>query len=353
MNRKINLGLLIVSFAFLMSSVYTASGAVIQEVIMTGDFGLDGLPVGDQFVFIPQDDDAVYVYFNMTDVYAGDTITFKYIQPSGAVYHLDEWVAYDWLNGESYNTFSEMEVQASPAADLTGMWSLDVYNEDTLWMQIPFEIVSDGSSSGTTDDTSNTIIRGYYVFVKDVKIVGDVVLGQNVTVEMTIEYDYPIQSPLVPSIFDENFELRGDTFDEILDDGEETYTISMTTRIGDDSKVFYAVAYYFVDGNWTFMESGGYMPFTLSEGSSGATSLPSGSELPDGLDLSDINMDQITSVLEDTYQKGLELLKNIEIPDEVAQIEEEIKERTGIPGFPVEAILIGAAAVGLVLRKRD
>jgi hypothetical protein len=93
-----------VSFAFLMSSVYTASGAVIQEVIMTGDFGLDGLPVGDQFVFIPQDDDAVYVYFNMTDVYAGDTITFKYIQPSGAVYYLDEWVAYDWLNGESYNT---------------------------------------------------------------------------------------------------------------------------------------------------------------------------------------------------------------------------------------------------------
>jgi len=64
-------------------------------------------------------------------------------------------------------------------------------------------------------------------------------------------------------------------------------------------------------------------------------------------------MDQITSVLEDTYQQGLELLKNIEIPDEVSQIEEEIKERTGIPGFPVEAILTGAAAVGLALRKRD
>jgi hypothetical protein len=63
-------------------------------------------------------------------------------------------------------------------------------------------------------------------------------------------------------------------------------------------------------------------------------------------------MDQITSTLNETFRKGLDLLKNIEIPEEVAQIEEEIKEKTGIPGFPVEAILIGAAAVGLALRKR-
>ncbi len=347
MNRKIKLGLLVVSFAFLMSSVYTASGAVIQDVIMTGDFGLDGLPVGDQFVFIPQDDDAVYVYFNMTEVYAGDTITFKYIQPSGAVYNLDEWVAYDWLNGESYNTFSEIEVQASPAADLPGMWSLEVYNEDTLWTRIPFEIVSDGSSSGTTDDTSNTIIRGYYIFVKDVEIIGEVVLGQNVTVEMTIDYNYPILSPLVPSIFNEDFEPIADTSDEIQGAGETTYTLSMRTSPGDDVKTFYAVAYYYVDGNWTFMESGGYMPFTISEDGSGSSIIPDNFELPD------IDIDQITSTLNQTFQQGLDLLKNIEIPDEVAQIEEEIKERTGIPGFPVETILMGAAAVGLALRKRD
>jgi hypothetical protein len=36
---------------------------------------------------------------------------------------------------------------ASPAADLPGMWSLEVYNEDTLYTKIAFEIVSDGSSS--------------------------------------------------------------------------------------------------------------------------------------------------------------------------------------------------------------
>ena len=47
------------------------------------------------------------------------------------------------------------------------------------------------------------------------------------------------------------------------------------------------------------------------------------------------------------------MLENIEIPEEVTQIEEAIKEKTGIPGFPVEAILVGAAAIGLALRKRD
>jgi len=101
------------------------------------------------------------------------------------------------------------------------------------------------------------------------------------------------------------------------------------------------------------MDPGGYMEFTLSEGSSGTTSIPSGTGLPDGLDLSDLNMDQITSALEDTYQKGLEMLENFEIPEEVTQIEEAIKEQTGIPGFPVEAILVGAADIGLALRKRD
>ena len=353
MNRKIKLGLLILSFTILLSSISTVSAAVIQDVIVTGDFGLDGLPAGEQLVFIPQDDDAVYVWFNMTEVYANDKVTFKYIQPSGAVYYTDEWIAFDWLAGESYDTFSEIEVQASPAADLPGKWSLEVYNEDTLWTKIDFEIVSDGASTDPSGDTSDELIRGHYIWVEDVKTVGDVVIGENATVEITIEYSFPGQSPLVPSIFDENFELRGQVSDEIQDSDEVTYTVSMETREGDDSKVFYAVAYYFFDGNWTFMEPGGYMAFTLSEGSSGGSSTPSGSGLPDGLDLSDIDMDQITRALEDTFQKGLDMLENIEIPEEVSQIEEVIKEKTGIPGFPIEAILVGAVAIGLALMKRD
>ena len=178
------------------------------------------------------------------------------------------------------------------------------------------------------------------------KNVGEVVIGENATVEITIKYNFPIQAPLVPSIFDEDFVLRGETTDEIQGLGETTYTVSMMTEAGDDSEVFYAVAYYYVDGNWTFMDPDGYMAFTLSAGGSG------GSLIPDGFELPDIDMDQITSTLNETFRKGLDLLKNIEIPDEVAQIEEEIKEKTGIPGFPVEAILIGAAAVGLALRKR-
>ena len=222
MNRKIKLGLLILGFTFLLSSISTVSAAVIEDVVVTGDFGIDGLPAGEQLVYTPQDDDAVYVWFNMTEVYANDTITFKYIQPSGAVYHTDEWVAYSWLNGESYNTFSEIEVQASPAADLPGIWALKIYNEDTLWGNIAFEIIDDGTSQTSTDDSSNDIVRGYYIWVEEVTPVGEVVIGENATIEIVIKYNFPIQSPLVPSIFDENFELRGDTFDEIQGAGTET-----------------------------------------------------------------------------------------------------------------------------------
>jgi hypothetical protein len=353
MNRKLKLSLLLLGFAFLLSSMGTASAAVIEEVIVTGDFGLDGFPAGEQLVYTPQDDDAVYVWFNMTEVYANDKVTFKYIQPSGVVYYTDEWVAFDWLAGESYNTFSEIEVQASPAADLPGMWSLEVYNEDTLWTKIAFEIVSDGASTDSSSDSSDVKIRGYYIWVEDVKTVGDVVIGENATVEITIKYNFPIQSPLVPSIFDDEFQLRGDASDEIQGSGETTYTISMYTQTGDESKVFYAVAYYFVDGNWTFMESGGYMPFTLEGGSSDGTGSPGGIEIPNGFDLSGIDVDQITSTLNDTFQKGLDLLENVEIPEELSNIEETIKEQTGIPGFPVEALIVGATALGYALRKRN
>ena len=180
----------------------------------------------------------------------------------------------------------------------------------------------------------------------DVKTVGEVVMGRNVTIEMVIEYNFPILSPLVPTIFNEDFEPIADTSDELQGAGENTYTLSMSTSSGDDAKTFYAVAYYYVDGNWTFNDPGGYMPFTLSADSSG------GSLIPDSFELPDIDIDQITSTLNETFRKGLDLLENIEIPDEVSQIEEAIKERTGIPGFPVEAILVVAAAVGLALRKR-
>jgi hypothetical protein len=112
--------------------------------------------------------------------------------------------------------------------------------------------------------------------------------------------------------------------------------------------VFYAVAHYFIDGNWTLMEPGGYMMFTLEGGSvdpseQGCIRIPGGS---------DIDMDKISRALNETITIGLDYIGDIETPEEFSDIEETIKEKTCIPGFPVEALNTGATLLGLALRKR-
>ena len=64
-------------------------------------------------------------------------------------------------------------------------------------------------------------------------------------------------------------------------------------------------------------------------------------------------MDEISRALNETIAIGLDYIKDIEVPEELAGIEETIKEKTGIPGFPVEALVAGATLLGLALRKRD
>ena len=216
------------------------------------------------------------------------------------------------------------------------------YSDGQWWGREIFELVSDGTttSTGSTDD--NTKIRGYYVHVTGVTPVGEVILGLNATFDVTVEYNF-LQVPLVVSILDDQLELRAQTSDEISDYGENVYTLSMVTGSEDTDKVFYAVAHYFIDGNWTAMDPKGYMAFSLDGESSG---ISGGSDIPEGLDLSGIDVEKISRALNETIAIGLDYIRDIEIPD-------EIKEKTGIPGFPVEAIFAGAALLGLALKKRE
>lgn len=200
-----------------------------------------------------------------------------------------------------------------------------------------------GSNTG-----SEEVIRGYYVWVTDIRPVGDIVLGQNVTMEVDIEYNF-LEVPLVPTIMDQDFEVRGETSDVIQGYGNTTYTISMKTKETDDTAFFAVIAYYYIDGNWTYMDPHGYLPFTLGQGTSDVSE---GVELPDEIDFSDIDIDEITNKLNETIQKGLELIEDVEIPDEISDIEDTIKEQTGIPGYPAEALVLGAAAL-LAARKRS
>ncbi|RLI00470.1 hypothetical protein DRO31_08680 [Candidatus Bathyarchaeota archaeon] len=195
-----------------------------------------------------------------------------------------------------------------------------------------------GSVTGN-DTESDEVIRGYYVWVTDMRTVGDVVLGQNVTIEVDIKYNF-LEVPLVPTIIDQNYEIRGKTSDTIQGFGNNTYTISMTTYETDDTAYFAVMAYYFIDGNWTYMDPNGYMAFTLGQG--GATSDPDAVELPDSIDFSDIDVEKISNMLNDTIQRGLDIINDVDLPDELS----------GIPGFPVEALIFGAAVLIMATRRR-
>ena len=210
--------------------------------------------------------------------------------------------------------------------------------------------VSANTVSVTGSDTgTDEVIRGYYVWVTDVRTVGEVVLGQNVTIEVDVKYNF-LEVPLVPTILDHNYEVRGKTSDTIQGYGNQTYTIQMETHETDDTAYFAVMAYYFIDGNWTYMDPNGYMAFTL--GQSGATNDPDAVDLPDTIDFSDIDVEKISNLLNDTIQRGLEILDDVDIPDELSGIEDTIKEQTGIPGYPVLSLILGAAMLVYMARRR-
>ncbi len=369
MNLRLKLGLLLLGITLF--SMPVVSGTDITEVRLFGAFDMNGNPGANQLVFT-SDDEMVAIWFNLTDATQGDSIIIEFMTPSGELYVPFNWTPpYTIQDGTYWEVWEDLEMIGDwrskdpdvAMTDMPGTWSAVVTVDGQWWVTLPFEVVPDGGSStstGSTDTSTSTTgtttdddtkIRGYYVHVTEVTPFGEITLGQNASVEVTVEYKF-MQVPLVVSILDDQFEPRGQASDEIGDYGESKYSISMETRSGDTDKVFYAIAHYFIDGNWTYMDPGGYMMFTL-EGGAVAPDSQGGIGVPSGFDISDINMDQITSTLNDTFQRGLDLLKDVEIPEELSGIEETIKEKTGIPGFPVEALIAGASLLGLVLRKRD
>lgn len=357
---KTKLSFLLLGLMFVVSSASMVSGLVIEEVMVFGEFTNEGTVAGEQLVFTSEND-IVGLWFNLTDVDPDDNIIMEFRKPSGELYVTLNWSAPDWIQeGSTWELWEDIEVMGDwrssepniAMTDTPGQWTVDITVNSQLWGSEVYELVSDGKSGSTGSTDDDTKIRGYYIHVKGVSPTGELILGHNATVEVTVEYNF-MQVPLVVSILDDQFEPRGTASDEIGDYGESKYSISMETRQGDTDQVFYAVAHYFIDGNWTYMDPGGYMAFTLEGGSSDGAGSIGGIEVPEGFDLSGLDVEKITSTLNDTFQRGLDLLKDVEIPDEITEIEETIKEQTGIPGFPGESILVGVTALGLALRRRE
>ncbi len=338
MNAKQGMFLTLFSVVMLFSMVSTVSGLVIREIVFFHDMDVNGHPI-EQLDFY-QDTDVVMLWVNMTDIQVNDTITFEWRNPAGEMYTTQEWIAPSWIGSTpSYSMFEEIEIMGDPAENMLGMWDVKISVGDE-WHWWSFSLnggTANGSSATSTD----------YMAITDVKKPTSYTPGENVTLTITVDYSFASETDVAPSVWNNNtWTFIATEEDTLVGTGTNTYDLEfMADEAG---TAYYAIAYFVEDGNIIYDENHGIVPFVL-ESDGGQSTIPS----LDNIDLpSNIDVDEIKNQINDYIGYGLDFIENIEIPDELKDVEDTIKEKTGIPGYPVDSLLAGAALLGLYLRKK-
>ena len=324
----------------LLGTFSVAYGLVIEDVVVCHDFDVNGNPVPmDQF---PVSIDAVFVWVNMTDLYANESMVFEWWPPSGEVYHIEEWYAPFWVGpGSTYSMFTEIEIMGEPAETMPGVWAVDIYNNETWWGHAAFELVDEGTPSLPDPGDVPMNVMG----ITNVETPDGFNEGDNVTVKVTVGYNFEEPTDIAPSVWNNRTQtFVGTVEDTVSGMGVKTYDISF---IADEPGTSYFMVAYFVNGSdIVYTDEVGIVPFRLEDETAGpGVDIPSLEDfgLPTEIDLEEIQ-NQITD-----YVSRLRDL----IPDDLSEIEDEVRERTGIPGYPLEALVLGASALVYALRRRD
>ena len=339
MNSKRGMFLTLFSVVMLFSMVSTVSGLVIEEIVFFHDMDVNGHPI-EQLDFY-QDTDVVMLWVNMTDIHVNDTITFEWQNPAGEMYTTQEWIAPSWIETTpSYSMFEEIEIMGDPAENMLGMWNVKISIGDE-WHWWSFSL-----NGGTADGSSATVSTDYMA-ITDVTKPTSYTPGENVTLTITVDYSYTVETAVAPSVWNNNtWTFIATVEDTLVGTGTKTYDLEfMADEAG---TAYYAIAYFVEDENIIYDENHGIVPFVL-ESDGDQSTIPS----LDKIDLpSNIDVDEIKNQINDYIGYGLDFIENIEVPDELKDVEDTIKEKTGIPGYPVDSILVGTALLGLYLRRR-
>jgi hypothetical protein len=328
---------------FMLLATGVASGLVIQEVIVCTDFDMNGRPIpNDQ---VPVTDDAVFVWVNMTDIMVNDTLLIEWWPPSGDMYHEETWTAPAWIETTPhYSRFFEIEIMSEPAENMPGEWSCNIYNNDTWWGHAVFELVDESTPSGpsTPEDVPSNVMA-----ITDVQTPSTYNPGENVTVSVTVGYNFDQATDIAPSVWNNKTQMFVATVDDTVNGmGTKTYDLEF---VADEQGTDYYMLAYYIDGqDIVYTPDVGIVPFRLED-----TEVDTGVEIPSLDDLNlpvDIDFDEIQNQIGDYINQ----LRNIEIeiPEELEGVEEEVKRLTGIPGYPVEALILGAAALIYAVRRR-
>lgn len=325
---------------FTLLSTVAAYGIVIEDVVVCTDFDDDFKPIpNDQ---VPVTDDAVFVWINMTDITAGETILVEWWPPSGELYHEETWVVPEGMAPTpSYSRFFEIEIMSDPAEDMPGQWSCNIYNNGTWWGHAVFELVDESTPSGPVTTQQNGMA------ITNIVTPGTYNEGDDVTVSVTVGYNFDTATDIAPSVWNNKTQMFIATAeDTVTGTGTKTYDLEFVAdEPGTD---YYMIAYYVEGEDIIYTDEVGIAAFKLED-----TDVDTGIEIPSLDDLglpTEIDVEQIQNQITEYIDMIGDL--NITIPEELGDVEEKVKEVTGIPGFPVTALALGVAAL-LAKRRRQ
>ncbi len=270
---------------------------------------------------------------------------FEWWSPNDGEYFTETWTAPAWIETTPhYSRFFEIEIMGEPAEKMPGEWVVNILNNGTWWGHAVFELVDEGTPSipNTPQDVPSNVMA-----ITDIQTPGSYNTGENVTVSVTVGYNFDTATDIAPSVWNNRTQIFVATAEDTVSGmGTKNYDLEF---VADEPGTDYYLVAYFVDkGDIIYTDEVGIVAFRLED-----TDIDTGIEIPSLDDLglpTDINIDQIQDQI-GNYIDQLSNL-NLTIPDELSDIEDTIKEQTGIPGFPVEALILGAAAL-LVTRKRS
>jgi len=334
---------IIALLGFTLLSTVAAYGLVIQDIVVCTDFDANGVPIPNNQV--PVTDDAVFIWVNMTDIHVNETLYFEWWSPNNGEYFNETWVAPAWIeNNPSYSTFFETEIMGEPAENMPGEWVVNVLNNGTWWGHVVFDLIDDNTALGSS--MLENVPTGTMA-ITNIQTPDGYNVGENVSVKVTVAYSFDTATDIAPSIWDNSsMSFVGGVNDNVNGQGSKTYDIVFVAD--DPGTVYFAVGYYTQNENIVYDNQTGLVSFRLEDKSTDVgISTPSIQDLglPDKVNVDEIK-NQIT-----TYVDQLKNI-NVTIPDELSGIKEQVEQQTGIPGFPIGALFIGAAALIWVKRCR-
>ena len=205
-----------------------------------------------------------------------------------------------------------------------------------------------GGSSGTSSGSSTPQdVPSNAMAITNLQTPGNYNPGENVIVSVTVAYNFDSTTDIAPSVWNNKTQTFVATAeDTVSSTGTQTYDLEFVAdEPGTD---YYMIAYYVDNGDIVYTDEVGIVPFRLED-----TSIDTGVKLPSLEDLglpTDINVEEIQQQIGEYIDKLGDL--NITIPEDLGQVEEQVKQLTGIPGFPIEALVLGAAVLVFAARRR-